>query len=109
MATAMEMVRSGDVTTNCGVIGNEPNLDLTRTAVMIRGAISDARAGTSSPSWRALAALCGASCAVRNLVAAARIGLVRHDGLLEPCPGDRLTGVPGGTEAPRGPGGAATP
>jgi hypothetical protein len=29
----MAMVPSGDVTTICGVIGNEPNLDLTRTAV----------------------------------------------------------------------------
>jgi transposase-like protein len=37
------------------------------------------------------------------------VGVARHNGLLEPCPCDRLTGVPGGTEAARGPGGAAAP
>ncbi|MFF2159767.1 hypothetical protein ACFVWP_03415 [Streptomyces sp. NPDC058175] len=36
-------------------------------------------------------------------------GLARHHGLLEPCPGDRLTGVSGGTQASRGSGGAAAP
>jgi hypothetical protein len=45
------------------------------------------------------------ACAVRKLIAAARMGVVRNDGLLEPCPSDRLIGVPGGTEAARGPGG----
>src|SRR5205814_5783739 len=35
--------------------------------------------------------------------------VVRHDGLLEPCPGDRLNGVPGGTQAARIPGGAYAP
>jgi hypothetical protein len=37
------------------------------------------------------------------------VGMARHDGLLEACPGDRLTGVPGSTQAARGPGGAAAP
>lgn len=31
-------------------------------------------------------------------------GLAFHHGLLEPCPGDRLSGVPGGSEAARVPG-----
>lgn len=35
------------------------------------------------------------------------VGLARQDSLLEPCPGDRLTGVQGGPEAAVGPCGAA--
>ena len=49
------------------------------------------------------------ACTVRKLVAAARMGMVHRDGLLEACPGDRLTGVPGGTETARRPGGAPAP
>ncbi|CAM5511894.1 hypothetical protein SANTM175S_07715 [Streptomyces antimycoticus] len=36
-----------------------------------------------------------------------RGGLAPHHGLLEPCPGDRFSGVPGGSETARGPGVAA--
>jgi hypothetical protein len=36
-------------------------------------------------------------------------GVARHEGLLAPCLGDRLIGVPGGTQAARGPRGAAAP
>lgn len=43
----------------------------------------------------------------RNSSLLLRGGLAPHHGLLEPCPGDRFSGVPGGSETARGPGVAA--